>query len=64
MVGGESVELSSEQLKVIHAWGILGGKVDFSQIDDVAEYLQVNDVELLIDGLLILKKHNDNHNTN
>ena len=39
--------------------------MDFSQLNDVAEYLQVDDCELFIDGLLVLKKHSDdNHNTN
>lgn len=40
------------------------GEVDFSQIDGVAEYLQVVDIELFIDGLLLLKQHNDDHRNN
>ena len=40
------------------------GNVDFSQLDAVAEYLQVNDVELFIDGLLLLKQHNDDQRNN
>lgn len=64
MVGGESVELSTDQERVISAWNILEGKVDFSQIEGVAEYLQVVDIELFIDGLLLLKQHNDDHNNN
>ena len=64
-VGGKSVELDSEQSKMVAAWNILDGKIDFLQINEVAEYLQIEDVELLIDGLLILKKHNnDNNHTN
>ncbi len=43
-------------------WDILSGKVDFLQINEIAEYLQVDDIELLIDGLLILKKHNNDNN--
>ena len=47
---------------MIEAWNILGGKIDFLQINEVAEYLQIDDIELLIDGLLILKKHNNDNN--
>ena len=61
-VGGKSVELDPEQSKMVAAWNILDGKIDFLQINEVAEYLQVVDIELLIDGLLILKKHNNDNN--
>jgi len=47
---------------MVAAWNILDGKIDFLQIDAVAEYLQIEDIELLIDGLLILKKHNNDNN--
>ena len=47
---------------MVAAWNILDGKIDFLQIDVVAEYLQIEDIELLIDGLLILKKHNNDNN--
>ena len=56
------MELNTEQSKMIEAWNILGGKIDFLQINEVAEYLQIDDIELLIDGLLILKKHNNDNN--
>ena len=62
MVGGESVELSIENQKVIYAFNLLKGNVDFSQLDDITEYLQVVDVEVFIDGLLTLKQHSDEHN--
>ena len=42
---------------------MLGGKVDFSQLNDMAEYLQVSDCELFIDGLMVLKKHSDDKHT-
>lgn len=58
------MDLDSEQSKAVAAWNILDGKLDFTQLDGVAEYLYVKDVELLIDGLLILKKHsNDNQHS-
>lgn len=62
MVGGESVELSIENQKVIYAFNLLKGNVDFSQLDDITEYLQVVDIEVFIDGLLTLKQHSDEHN--
>lgn len=40
---------------------MLSGKVDFSQLNDIAEYLQVVDCELFVDGLMVLKKHNDDN---
>ena len=42
----------------------MGGKIDFSQLEGIAEYLQIVDVELFIDGLLILKRYNDDHSNN
>lgn len=45
----------------MYAWNLLAGKVDFSQLNDIAEYLQVADIEAFIDGLLTLKNHNDEH---
>lgn len=62
MVGGESVELSIENQKVIYAFNLLKGNVDFSQLNDITEYLQVVDIEVFIDGLLTLKQHSDEHN--
>ena len=62
MVGGESVELSKKKKKVIYAFNLLKGNVDFSQLDDITEYLQVVDIEVFIDGLLTLKQHSDEHN--
>ena len=62
MVGGESVELSIENQKVVYAFNLLKGNVDFSQLDDITEYLQVVDIEVFIDGLLTLKQHSDEHN--
>ena len=62
MVGGGSVELSIENQKVIYAFNLLKGNVDFSQLDDITEYLQVVDIEVFIDGLLTLKQHSDEHN--
>jgi hypothetical protein len=56
------VRLNTEQTKMVETWNILGGKIDFLQINEIAEYLQVDDIELLIDGLLILKKHNNDNN--
>ena len=58
------MKLSTDQERVISAWNILGGNVDFAQLDSIAEYLQVNDVELFIDGLLLLKQHNDDQRNN
>lgn len=62
MVGGESVELSIENQKVVYAFNLLKGNVDFSQLNDITEYLQVVDIEVFIDGLLTLKQHSDEHN--
>ena len=62
MVGGGSVELSIENQKVIYAFNLLKGNVDFSQLNDITEYLQVVDIEVFIDGLLTLKQHSDEHN--
>lgn len=37
-------------------------KLDFGQLSDVAEYLEVTDIELFIDSLIVLKRYNDEHN--
>lgn len=62
MVGGEPVELSIQNQKIAYAYNLLKGNVDFSQLDDITEYLQVEDIEFFIDGLLLLKQHSDDHN--
>jgi len=64
LVGGKSVDLNDEQSKAVAAWNLLDGKLDFTQIDGIAEYLHVTDIELLIDGILILKKHSNDNNSN
>lgn len=40
----------------------MGSTMDFNQIGDVAEYLQVDDIELFIDSLVVLKTYNDDRN--
>lgn len=40
----------------------MGCAMDFGQIGDVAEYLQVDDIELFIDSLVVLKTYNDDRN--
>lgn len=40
----------------------MGCAMDFNQIGDVAEYLQVDDIELFIDSLVVLKTYNDDRN--
>ena len=43
-------------------WNLMGCAMDFNQIGDVAEYLQVDDIELFIDSLVVLKTYNDDRN--
>lgn len=43
-------------------WDLMGRKLDFSQLTDISEYLQVVDIDLFIDSLIVLKRYNDDHN--
>lgn len=37
------------------AWGMLNGTLDWGALNDIAEYLQVEDAELFVDGLMLLE---------
>jgi hypothetical protein len=40
------------------------GEVNFNQINDIAEYLQVEDAELFVDVLITLKDNNNGNSNN
>jgi len=46
----------------VQAWFLLGKKLDWINLESVVEYLEINDLELLIDTLVILKSYSDNQN--
>ena len=54
--------MSKENEKAVFGWNLMGCAMDFGKIGDVAEYLQVDDIELFIDSLVVLKTYNDDRN--
>ena len=56
----QPVELDGQQLSVVAAWQMMSCKLDWQALDAVIEYLQIQDVELLIDGLLVLHDYTIN----
>jgi len=36
---------------------LLGGELNWQSVDDVAEYLEISDIELFIDNLITLKDY-------
>lgn len=58
--GAKPVELEKEQARYVQVWFLLGKKLDWINLESVVEYLEINDLELLIDTLVILKSYSDN----
>lgn len=55
--GIEPVYLYGDQALVIQAWNMMEGKIIWPSLNDIAEYLEVADTEIFIDGLLLLQEH-------
>ena len=55
--GAEPVLLEEQQRNVVAAWNMMGGEIVWQFLDAISEYLQVNDAELFIDGLIIMQDH-------
>ena len=58
--GAQPVHLEKEQQTHVQAWFLLGKKLDWINLESVVEYLEIKDLELLIDTLVILKSYSDN----
>jgi len=39
------------------AWNMMGGQIAWPSVNDIAEYLDVQDAEFFVDGLLILQEY-------
>lgn len=49
--------LEGDPVKSVQAWNMMDGKIEWSAINDIAEYLEVVDIEFFIDGLLLIKEY-------
>ena len=58
--GAQPGHLEKEQQTHVQAWFLLGKKLDWINLESVVEYLEIKDLELLIDTLVILKSYSDN----
>lgn len=58
------MELNSDQSKAVSAFNLMRGEVNFNQINDIAEYLQIEDAELFVDVLITLKDNNNGNSNN
>lgn len=48
---------SATTQQAIQAWNLMGGALDWAAVTYVSEYLQVQDMEILIDNLRIIREH-------
>jgi len=58
--GAQPVELGEFQKKSLAGFNLLGGELNWQAVDDVAEYLEISDIELFIDNLITLKDYQAN----
>lgn len=59
--GAQPVELEEFQRKSLAGFNLLGGEINWQAVEDVAEYLEINDIELFIDNLITLKDYQANN---
>ena len=55
--GTVSKELDGDESRAVQAWNLMDGQVIWPSINDIAEYLEVVNIELFIDALLLIKEH-------
>lgn len=51
--------MGSEQERAVIAWNLMGATIDWAALDAITEYLEIKDVDTLIDNLLVLKDFQD-----
>lgn len=51
------IVLDGDPAKSVQAWNMMDGKIEWSAVNDIAEYLEVVDIEFFIDGLLLIKEY-------
>lgn len=56
----EPIYLDSFGADIVTAWNMMSSKMDWQALDAIIEFMQVVDVEMFIDGLLILHDYNNN----
>lgn len=52
-------ELGASHKKILKAWNMMGRQIDWSALPIIVEYLDVDDVEILIDGLLEIRNYQE-----
>ena len=57
IAGVKPVEIEGDQARAVQAWNLMGGEIVWPSINDISEYLEVEDIELFIDGLVVLLEH-------